>query len=107
MEAEAGVTPASLPAHQAPPRRLSGTFFSEFSAPSRAPAVRVPGDFAFVTIQDHTTVTGPCLECRFPALTRLWETTAFMGTDLLRHSHQPKRHGESGSAVIGVNSSVP
>jgi hypothetical protein len=46
-EAEADGTPASLPAHQAPPRRLSGTFFTEFSAPSRAPVVRVPGDFCF------------------------------------------------------------
>ncbi len=37
--------------------------------------------FSLLSSRSRTTrlVTGPCLGCRFPALTRLWETAAFLG----------------------------
>jgi hypothetical protein len=61
----------------APP---SGAFFTAFSGPSRAPAVRVPGDFlCCVTIQDRTTRQGAVFRSGFTALTGLWKTSAFRG----------------------------
>jgi hypothetical protein len=73
MEAEADVTPASFPAHQAPChagyQAPSSPSFPRHRALQRCGSLAILS--AFVTIQDHTTRRGTVLGCKLAALTRL------------------------------------